>query len=343
MKVVKIAFCLLLVAASLGARAEAVEIAVDFRPSPRTLGSADEFQSVTWDGGDWSGAEGAATLSVLKDEGAARTLVDGGLGSGSLVFTPMGAGRYHFTHIAGDEELVAEFVLESDAAVAGDVATLRVDERVFTKENPREIADLAEDLWPVSYSGAAWAKNGAGTATVTLDDGASAAEVLGATVGEGEFTLEIAAEGLATLRHAAGGETLAAHLKFADGVTVEIDTDGDGVADTVVPATGGGEWLADEVEAVRITAIERGTGDGSPWLITFRPKVKGAEACAGNFGRWYRASALNGKIRLRRAETLDGLKAAEAQAKESSADGGEVTARDDSEPESGFWQVEIAR
>ena len=331
------------VAAWGGEPVTSVSLAVDFRPSPRTLASVSEFQPITYDGGDWSGAASSADVTVSLDSGAAKTLVNGATKAGALVFTAIGPGHYVFTHTANGENLTAAFDLANDEAKGGDIAALSFDSRVFTETNPRVVNDLAEDLWPVTYSATGWAKEGSGQVTVNLASdttGKSVGVLIGAT-DEGQFALATAATGLSTLTHTAGAATETAYLRFGDDVTVKIDTTGDGEGDTEVSAFGGGTWL-DPAVASLITAIEPDPADEAGWLVTFDPELLGEAAGVDNFSAWYAASVLNGRLGLKTATTPEALAAAAAEAAPSSAADGRVTFEALAEEgDATFWQVEI--
>lgn len=318
-----------------------VTLAVDLRLSPRALASVSDFQPITYDGGDWSGAASSADVTVSLDSGAAKTLVSGATKAGALVFTAIGPGHYVFTHTANGKNLTAEFDLANDEAKGGDIAALSFDSRVFTETNPRVVNDLAEDLWPVTYSATDWEKEGSGSTAVTLAGASGPAVVIKEATDEGQFALGVAAKGLATLTHDAGAATETAYLSFADGLTVKIDTTGDGELDTAVSAFGGGTWL-DPAVASLITAIEPDPANETGWLVTFDPAILGEAAGADNFDAWYAASALNGKLGLKTATTPAALAEAEAEAAPSTAADGRVTF--EAQPEEGdatFWQVEI--
>lgn len=316
-----------------------VTLAVDLRPSPRELASVSDFQPITYDGGNWTGAASSADVTVSLGSGAAKTLVSGATKAGALVFTAIGPGHYAFTHTANGETLTAEFDLAADEAESGDVAALTFDSRVFTAGSPRVVNDLAEDLWPVTYSATDWAKEGSGSTAVTLAGASGPAVVIKEATDEGQFALGVAAKGVSTLTHTAGEET--AYLSFADGLTVKIDTTGDGEPDTEVSAFGGDEWL-DSEGASLITAIEPDPSDDTGWLVTFDPAILGERADVDNFDAWYAASALNGKLGLKTATTPEALAEAEAEAAPSSAAGGRVTFEAQAEEgDATLWQVEV--
>ena len=321
-----------------------VTLAVDLRPSPRALANESDFLPITYDGGDWSDAASSADVTVSRDGAAAKTLVGGATKAGALVFTAIGPGHYAFAHTANGETLTAEFDLAADeTAEGGDIATLTFDSRVFTAESPRVINDLAEDLWPVTYSATGWAKEGSGQVTVNLASdttGKSAGVLVGAT-DEGQFALATAATGLSTLTHETGAATETAYLRFGDDVTVKIDTTGDGEGDTEVSAFGGGTWL-DPAVASLITAIEPDPANETGWLVTFDPELLGEAAGVDNFGAWYAASVLNGRLGLKTATTPAALAAAAAEAAPSSAADGQVTFEAQAEEgDATFWQVEV--
>lgn len=327
------------VAAWGGEPANEVSLAVDLRPSPRALANESDFQPITWDGGNWTGAASSADVTVSRDGAAAKTLVDGATKAGALVFTVMGKGHYAFTHTANGETLTAEFDLAADEAESGDVAALTFDSRVFTAGSPRVINDLAEDLWPVTYSATDWEKEGSGSTAVTLAGASGPAVVIKEATDEGQFALGVAAKGVSTLTHTAGEET--AYLSFADGLTVKIDTTGDGELDTEVSAFGGETWL-DPAVASLITAIEPDPENETGWLVTFDPAILGERDNVNNFDAWYAASVLNGKLGLKTATTPAALAEAEAEAKPSSAADGQVTFEAGSEEgDATLWQVEV--
>ena len=318
-----------------------VTLAVDLRPSPRALANESDFLPITYDAGDWSGAASSADVTVSRDGAAAKTLVGGATKAGALVFTAIGPGHYAFVHTANGETLTAEFDLAADEAEGGDVAALTFDSRVFTAGSPRIVNDLDEDLWPVTYSATDWAKEGSGQVTVNLASdttGKSVGVLVGAT-DEGQFALATAATGLATLTHETGAATETAYLRFGDDVTVKIDTTGDGEGDTEVSAFGGETWL-DPAVASLITAIEPDPANETGWLVTFDPAILGEAAQVDNFGAWYAASVLNGKLGLKTAATPEALATATA-AKPSTAADGQVTFEASSEEgDTTLWQVE---
>ena len=321
-----------------------VTLAVDLRPSPRALANESDFLPITYDGGDWSDAASSADVTVSRDGAAAKTLVGGATKAGSLVFTAIGPGHYAFAHTANGETLTAEFDLAADeTAEGGDVATLTFDSRVFTAESPRVINDLAEDLWPVTYSATDWAKEGSGQVTVNLASdttGKSVGVLVGAT-DEGQFALATAATGLSTLTHETGAATETAYLRFGDDVTVKIDTTGDGEGDTEVSAFGGGTWL-DPAVASLITAIEPDPANETGWLVTFDPELLGEAAGVDNFGAWYAASVLNGRLGLKTATTPEALATAAGEAKPTTAADGQVTFEASAEEgDTTLWQVEV--
>ena len=305
-----------------------VSLPVDLRESPRHLANAADFLPVTWDGGNWTGADATADVAVSLNEATARTLVDAGKGDGALAFVAFGKGTYFFTHDADGATETATFILDGPGPAAGDVASLTYDSREFTAENPRVVNSLEDDLWPIAYSGDNWAgTDAAGDATVTLTAENGNSAVVRQAAGEDDFQLLIASEGDATLSHAADAKTETAYLRFAEGVTVPGRDD--------LAATGGESWL-NETGSL-ITGID--TDASGNWTVRFMPSLQDGLS----FDTWYAASMLNGRLGLKTAATAGGLDKAEVQNVSSSATAGELifNAAATAEGARTLWQVEI--
>lgn len=315
-------------------------IAVDFRTGVRVVNSDVDIWPIAWSS-LWRDGAASATVTSAYDASVtavpdtpsmpsgspSRTLVNAQSNEGDAAFVSSGSGLYKFTHTPGEEtgEETAWFLLTTSSV---DSVALSYDGTEYTSASPRPVNTL-DAVWDIAYSGKNWdpaASDGTATLAMTAANGKSV--TLKSATGEGDYKLDVATTGNATLTHTAGGTTVTAYLQFpseqSHGMTTIITNESGTTGPVPVPvsvlAYGGASWLDTDGSGsgeggegsetgdspLLITGIESQTTDqgGLQWRISFRPRLKGG---AKNLEAWYRASQLNGMIRLRRASTRSGL------------------------------------
>ena len=354
-------------------------IAVDFRTGVRVVNSDVDIWPIAWSSLWRDGAASATVTSAydasvtevpespsMPSDSPSRTLVDAQSNEGDAAFVSSGPGLYKFTHTPGEEtgEETAWFLLTTSSV---DSVALSYDGTEYTEASPRPVNTL-DDVWDIAYSGKNWNPAASdGNAILAMTANGKTVTLKSAT-GEGDYKLDVATTGDATLTHTAGGTPETAYLRFPSGQSPQMTTiitnesGATGPVPVSVPAYGGATWLAADGSgsgeggegsetgdsSLLITDIDsEETDSGLLWRVSFRPRLKGG---AKNLQAWYRASQLNGMIRLRRAGTSEGLvegsaTVAEGEIKQPTTEGGVpeevILTKEAIDGNRVLWQVEV--
>ena len=248
----------------------------------RTPSSADELLPFAYSGSAW-GAASSGTAAVSLNGSAFGSYA----GEGTFEWRPDAPGTYAFTHVRGGSTETAVFVISESVARWATAVTFAAaegrgdfDTRDTGIGNARTVA-AADDILPFAYSATAWGANDGGTA---------ASLTLG-----GEEWKSVSGEGTVQWVPSGYGKYVFAHLSGVSALTATFE----------VPKAVAVAIHAGEAGAASVAERPAITGYGAGEKVVF--SVKLADGCTADLATWTAASALAGKIGVRRSATLEGL------------------------------------